>query len=169
MQLPLLLKGFNLFINGLNKHGIIVDIQRPKIALTTADYKPGGFLGTVQTVHGVEKLEMDITCGGHDADTVRLMGGTIESVVFRYQGALQAEDSDSVSELVGEGRGRILQLDNGTDKQADDGESKFKIALTYWRETIDGKEIAEIDIMSNKLSFGGHDQRAGIRAALGIL
>ena len=56
----------------------------------------------------------------------------------------------------------------GGDKQGEGGEHKFKIALTYWKETLDGEDVVEIDMRNNVAKFGGKDERAGLRAALGI-
>ena len=55
------------------------------------------------------------------------------------------------------------------DKQGEGGEHKFKIALVYWKETLDGQEILELDVLANKASFGGQDERAGLRKALGMM
>ena len=45
MQLPLILKGFNVFADGLNKYGVLMDIKRPKVAYKTEDYPPRRWLG----------------------------------------------------------------------------------------------------------------------------
>jgi len=66
-------------------------------------------------------------------------------------------------------RGRIIEADPGSDKQGEGGEHKFKIALVYWKETLDGQEILELDVLANKASFGGKDERAGLRKALGMM
>ena len=89
--------------------------------------------------------------------------------LIRYQGALQQEDGGTYQELKGEARGRIIEADPGSDKQGEGGEHKFKIALVYWKETLDGQEILEIDVLANKASFGGKDERAGLRKALGMM
>ncbi|MDU1346558.1 MAG: phage major tail tube protein, partial [Eikenella corrodens] len=35
MKMPRILKGFNLYIDGENQYGVIVDVTRPKIARKT--------------------------------------------------------------------------------------------------------------------------------------
>lgn len=40
MKMPKQLKGFNLFTDGENQYGVIVDISRPKISRKTEDYTP---------------------------------------------------------------------------------------------------------------------------------
>ena len=169
MKMPRILKGFNLFVDGENQYGVIVDVTRPKIARKTEDYTPGGAMMEMTVVHGFEKMELEITSKGYDADMLRSMTSSINGKLIRYQGALQQEDGGSYQELKGEARGRIIEADPGGDKQGEGGEHKFKIALVYWKETLDGQEILELDVLANKASFGGKDERAGLRKALGMM
>lgn len=169
MKMPKILKGFNAFIDGENQYGVTVDITRPKIARKTEDYTPGGAMGEMTVEHGFEKLEMEITSKGYDADMLKSMSSSINGKLIRYQGALQEEDGSGYRELKGEARGRIIEADPGSDKQGEGGEHKFKIALVYWKETLDGEPIVELDIMGNKAAFGGVDERAGLRKALGMM
>lgn len=168
MKMPKQLKGFNLFVDGENQYGVIVDISRPKIARKTEDYTPGGAMGEMTVVHGFDKLEMEITSKGYDADMLKSMSSSINGKLLRYQGALQEEDGEGYKVLKGEARGRIIEADPGSDKQGEGGEHKFKIALVYWKETVDGEEIVELDFLQNKAVFGGKDERAGLRQALGM-
>lgn len=169
MKMPKILKSFNLFVDGENQVGVVVDITRPKITRKTEDYAPGGGMTEMTIVHGFEKLEMEITSKGYDADLLRSMSSTIGGKILRYQGALQQEDSGEYRELKGEARGRIIEADPGSDKQGEGGEHKFKLALVYWKETVDGEEVLELDVLGNKASFGGKDERAGLRKALGLM
>lgn len=168
MKLPLKLKGFNLFFEGQNMYGLVADVTRPKVTIKTEDYRAGGMLADVKIEQGLEALELEITAGGYTAELLREMGGTISGKTLRYQGALQQDDSEDYAELVGEARGRIIEADPGSDKAGEGGEHKFKMALTYWRETLDGKELVEIDARGNKMAFNGKDQKAGMRRALGL-
>lgn len=168
MKMPKVLKGFNIFVDGENQYGVTVDVTRPKITRKTEDYTPGGAMTEMTVVHGFEKLELEITSKGYDADMLKSMSSSISGKLIRYQGGLQEEDGESYRVLRGEARGRIIEADPGSDKQGEGGEHKFKIALVYWKETLDGEPIVEIDVIGNKASFGGKDEREGLRAALGI-
>lgn len=169
MQLPFILKGFNVFTDGLNKYGVLMDVKRPKIAYKTEDYTPGGGLGEMTVIHGVEKLELELTSKGYDAELFKSMSHKINGNLLRYQGALHKEDDEEYAELVGEARGRIIEADPGEDKAGEGGEHKFKYALTYWKETLNGETVVEIDLLNNKFLVGGRDIRAGMRKALGLL
>ena len=109
MKMPRILKGFNLFVDGDNQYGVTVDVTRPKIARKTEDYTPGGAMMEMTVVHGFEKMELEITSKGYDADMLRSMTSSINGKLIRYQGALQQEDGGSYQELKGEARGRIIE------------------------------------------------------------
>lgn len=168
MKMPRHLKGVNAFINGDNQYGVLMDISRPKIAREIEKFKAGGMMSEIGVAHGFEMLVMELTTKGYDADLLREINSRVGGTLIRYQGALQQEDGAEYSVLQGEARGRIVEYDPGTDKQGEGGESKFKMELIYWRETLDGKPIVEIDVLANKAIFGGKDERAGLRAALGL-
>lgn len=168
MQLPLVLKGFNLFVEGSNLHGLLVDVTRPKVAMKTETYQGGGMVGEVTLEQGIEAMEMEITAKGYSAELLRQFGGTIAGKTVRYQGALQQDDEEGYSELVGEARGRFVETDRGSDKQAEGGESKFKFVPTYWKETLNGEELVEIDLLGQKFAVAGDDRLKGFRAALGL-
>lgn len=169
MKMPKQLKGFNLFADGENQYGVTVDITRPKITRKTEDYTPGGAMGELTVAHGFEKLELEFTSKGYDADNLKSMSSAINGKLLRYQGALQEEDGSGYKILKGEARGRIIEADAGSDKQGEGGEHKFKVALTYWKESVDGEEIVELDFLRNIAKFGGVDERAGLRQALGMM
>ena len=42
------------------------------------------------------------------------------------------------------------------------------MSLVYWKETINGKNVYEIDALGSKLVIGDTDLRARRRAALGL-
>ena len=117
MKMPRILKGFNLFVDGENQYGVIVDVTRPKIARKTEDYTPGGAMMEMTVVHGFEKMELEITSKGYDADMLRSMTSSINGKLIRYQGALQQEDGGTYQERSRPrqrqaGRGRRAQIQN---------------------------------------------------------
>lgn len=168
MQLPRLLKGFNVFTDGLNKHGVIMTVKRPALKFKTEDFTPGGFIGELTALHGVEKLEFELTSKGYDVELFKSISHKIGGNLVRYQGSLHREDEDEHQMLVGEFRGRIIETDPGEDKAGEGGEHTFKYALTYWKETVNGETVLEIDVMNNKVIIGGRDYFAGMRKNLGL-
>ena len=168
MQLPYSLKGYNMFVNGDNKYGLVADITKPKITRKTEDWEPGGGIGQFKITHGLDALEAEVTLKGYDAELVKSFGGGISGQLVRFENARQQDDLEDYIPHSCEGRGRWIEIDPGHDKQGESGEHKFKLALTYWKETFNGEVIVEIDIRQGKAVFGGKDMFAGLRQALGI-
>ena len=83
MKLPLKLKGFNLFFEGLNLYGLVADVTRPKVVFKTEDYRPGGLDVDLKIEQGIEPLELEFTVGGYAAEILREMGGSIAGKVLR--------------------------------------------------------------------------------------
>lgn len=168
MQLPRKLKAFNTYVNGENEHGQVKEAKLPTIKRKLEDYQPGGFDAPVPVDLGGEVLEVEHTYGGWMTDLLAQMGGSLNSVQIRFQGALQREDSDEYDELRVTMRGRHEEVDLGNAKQGEDTEHKFKTKLTYYKVEINGRTIIEIDIMACKWIVNGVDQFAKRRRALGL-
>jgi len=157
MQLPRILKSFNVFTDGLNKDGVLMTVKRPDIKFKTEDYTPGGGMGEFTVIHGIEKLELELTSKGFDLELFKSISHKINGNLLRYQGALHKEDEETYQTLVGEARGRIIETTRSEDKAAEGGEQTFKYALTYWKETVDGEVVFEADLMANKLIIEAGD------------
>ena len=108
MQLPRILKSFNVFTDGLNKDGVLMTVKRPDIKFKTEDYTPGGGMGEFTVIHGIEKLELELTSKGFDLELFKSISHKINGNLLRYQGALHKEDEETYQTLVGEARGRII-------------------------------------------------------------
>ena len=165
-QLPRLFKGHNIFIDGYDLRGQIGDIERPKIALKTEEYRSGGMFGTVKVVQGLEALEMTVTVSGYAAEVLRQFGGTIDSKVIRFVGAVEKDDEVGFKKVEGQAAGRITEIDQGSNSAGENGEIKFKIDLVRYAEFLDGKEIFFVDVLQNILRANGTDLYQGFGEAL---
>ena len=168
MKLPLILKGQNIFIDGESLHGLVGDIERPKITQKMEDYQGGGMIGAVEVFHGIEKLSMGVTVGGYGAEVLKLMGGKIDGRMIRFSGPAEREDEVGHVRITGEGAGRITEADPGTDSQGENGETKFTIALVRYTEKVDGAVIFDIDVMQNKYIVNGVDMYKEFNKGLGL-
>lgn len=168
MQLPRLLKSFNIFTDGLNKHGVTMTVKRPALKFKTEDYTPGGVPFELSAIHGVEKLELELVSKGYDVELFKSISHKIGGNLVRYQGSLHKEDEEEHQMLYGEFRGRIVEVEPSEDKAGEGGEHTFKYVLTYWKESVNGEDIIEIDVMNLKCIINGRDYFAGMRKNLGL-
>ena len=169
MALPRKLKNFNVFYNGDNYIGLCAEVELPKLTRKTEDLRAGGMLGTVKVDLGMEGLEINHTYAGFMVDIYRQFGiPEADGVLMRFAGAYQRDDTGAVDAVEIVVRGRHSELDPGSAKAGDDSEFKVKSDLTYYKLTVNGEDIVEIDLVNMVEVVDGKDRQADIRAGIGI-
>lgn len=168
MALPKKLKNFILFNDGAAYLGEVPEVTPPKLTRKTEDYRSGGMGGPVKLDQGMEAIELEWTAAGYLRE-VFAQFGTLkhDGVMLRFTGAAQAEDEEVMAiEIVA--RGRHTEIDFGKAKAGDNTEIKIKTALSYYKLSINGSPVIEIDLVNMVEIVDGNDRLAAIRAALGI-
>ncbi len=168
MGLPHKLKNMNLFIDGVTHIGRVVEVTLPKLALKTDEYRGGGMLAPVLIDMGLEKLELDFTGGGMLTTPLGQFGAAVhDAAQLRFAGAYQSDDTGQVRAVEVAVRGRYTEIDNGNQKPGDGADHKYKVAVSYYRYSIDGLPRVEIDVIAGIFIVDGIDRYAEIRAAIG--
>lgn len=169
MSLPRKLKNFNLFNEGESYLGRIAEIVLPKLTAKMEEWRGGGMNAPIDIDLGMEKLTMEWTCGGYEKQVLTQYGALRhDGVGLRFAGGLQGEDEESVHAVEVVVRGRHSEIDFGTAKAGDDTAKKITSTLSYYRLSIDGEVLVEIDVIGMRAVFGGTDRLEGMRTALGI-
>lgn len=83
-------------------------------------------------------------------------------------GSFQRDDTAQVSSVEIVQRGRIKELDGGTLKTGDNTQQKVSMANTYYKVTVDGEELVEIDLINMIWKVGGEDLMEEHRKAIGL-
>ncbi|MNZ98291.1 Phage tail tube protein FII [compost metagenome] len=89
-------------------------------------------------------------------------------MLLRFNGAYQQDDSAAVSAVDVVVRGRHEEIDFGESKPGEDTEHKITTTCSYYKLTIDGQVLVEIDLLNFIEIIDGVDMLAEQRAALGI-
>ena len=166
---PRVLQGYNLFCDGRGYAGKIGECNLPKLTIKTEELQPGGYDAPVEVDCGMEKLETDFTIMDYDADTLKKFGvGHNNQVAVTLRGSLANGDGTVVPVVVNfNGMWRELETPKFT-KPGGKLEQKITMALTYYKLTIDGEVIYEIDVPNMVRIIGGTDSLAAARAAIGV-
>jgi len=168
-MLPKILKNFNVFVDGRGYAGRIDEISLPKLAIKTEEYRAGGMDIPVSIDMGMEKLESELTFAEYDSELFRLFGLINNNAVsLTLRGGLQGNGNSEAESVVVNLRGLFKELDFGSWKPAEKATLKCIIAANYYKLTIDGKELIEIDAENMIRKIDGVDQMASMRTALGI-
>jgi len=169
MGLPRKIKNFATFVDGVSYAGEMPEVTLPKLARKMDDYRSGGMNAPVKADFGMEGMEAELTAAGYMSDLFKSWGTLRhDGVMLRFAGALQADDGENVDALEIVMRGRFSEIDPGSAKAGEATAIKYKAALSYYKLTINGETLIEIDAVNMIEMVNGVDRQAESRAALGI-
>ncbi|RJF81134.1 phage major tail tube protein [Azospirillum cavernae] len=168
IQFPRVLKNMNLFIDGRGYAGRVDELTLPKLTLQTEDHRAGGMDAPVDLELGMEKLEAAMTVSDFDPDIFKSFG-LLDSAALpvTVRGAFQAQGG-TVQAVTVNLRGGWKEIDLGTWKPGD--KSALSLAFTgfYYKLTVDGGDLIEIDVINMKRVIDGKDQLEAQRTAIGL-
>ena len=171
MALPRKLKHGNIFMDGENWIGVAEDFTPAKLSQKFEAYRGGGMMGAANIHMGLEDgaLDTSFTFGGAEAALVKRMGlAKIDGVALRFAGSFQRDDTGEIVSVEIVQRGRFKELDRGTFKSGDNTQSKVSMVNTYYKETMNGVELCEIDLLNMIWIVDGVDLMAEHRKAIGL-
>ena len=171
MALPKKLKNMNLFNDGGSYAGLVKTVTLPKLGRKLESFRAGGMDGPVKVDlgHSDDGLQMEFSLGGYELIALRQYGAVrVDGVMLRFAGSVQQDDSGNVSAVEIVTRGRHEEIDFGDATPGEDTEHKITTALTYYKLTIDGDTIIEIDLLNMIFIVDGEDLLAAHRKAIGL-
>ncbi len=168
-MLPRKLKHLNLFNDGINYVGQIEELTLPSLTRKMEDWRGGGMNAPIKTDQGMEGLTLEWTCGGLMEDALKQFGITKhDAVMLRFAGSYQRDDSGQIAAVEIVMRGRHSKIEMGTAKAGEGSPFKVSSELSYYKLTVDGEEIIEIDLLGMIEKVGGEDRLAEHRKAIGL-
>lgn len=169
MALPNQLKNFNVFADGVSLMGVIEEVGLPKLSRKLETFQGGGMVAPLDIDLGMEKLELELTSGGFVIDQVKQFGlGKANGALVRYAGAYQRDDTGAVQAVEIVCRGRHAEIDAGSAKGGDKNSTTVKSSLSYYKLTVDSKDVIEIDLPGFIFKVDGADMLEAQRKAIGL-
>lgn len=166
-MLPKRLKNMTAFVDALGYAGRVEELQLPKLALKTEEYRAGGMDTPVELDMGMEKMEAVLTFTEYDPELFGRFGLVDGNAVpLTLRGAV--ENDTGADAVIVSLRGQIKELDSGSWKPGDKGTLKASVACRYYSLSIAGKDVIKIDAENMVREINGTDQLAGQRKALGL-
>lgn len=145
------------------------EVTLPKLTIKTEEHRAGGMDLPVELDMGMEKLEASIVLSDTNPDIFRSFGLLDSSgIPVTIRGATQAQGSSEVQPVVVNLRGGWREIDTGTWKPGDRNTMTLALAASYYKLTIAGEELVEIDAINMVRRINGVDQMAAQRAAIGL-
>jgi len=169
MALPNILKQFNAYNEGNSLMGIAEELSLPKLSRKFEAFQGGGMPAPVDVDLGNEKIELDWTCGGFYSEVVKQYGSAkAGGALLRFAGAYQRDDTGDVQAVEIVVRGRHQEIDFGNAKVGDKSTTKVKTSCSYYKLTVDGTVLVEIDALAMVFNVNGTDMLAAQRKAIGL-
>lgn len=169
MALPNTLKDFNLFGDGNNWQGQIPTLTLPELARTVEAYRGGGMDGSVEIDMGQEVIEFSWTAGGIIADIFHNYATPIHDAnLLRFTGSYESDETGQIIPVEIVVRGRHKTIAMGTAESGGQNQIETTTTCSYYKLTVSGRTLVEIDIPGMVLRVNGTDRLAQRRRALGV-
>lgn len=171
MALPRKLKNMNTFHDGTSYIGVTKSVTVPVLARKMEAYRGGGMSGPVKADLGFsdDGLQMEWKLGGFDPQVITQFGATSAAAhMIRFAGAYQRDDTGQVSAVEIIVRGRHETLDMGEATPGEDTEHTITTTCSYYKLTMDGVVLVEIDLLNFIEKVNGVDMLAAQRNAIGL-
>ena len=167
-MIPSILRNFNLFVDTRGYAGLVDELTLPKLSIKTEEHRAGGMDAPVELDMGMEKLECEFTLCEYAPEILTLFGLADGSPVrLTLKGAMESDDG-SVKTITVNLRGLFRELDPGNWKAGEKATLKCMVACRYYKLTIDGQELHEIDAENMIRKIKGVDQLQAIREAIAL-
>jgi uncharacterized protein len=169
MALPKKLKDFNLFGNGNNWQGQIPTLTLPELARQTEEYRGGGMDGTVELDMGQQVITFQWTAAGMIAELFNNYGTSIhDAELLRFAGSYESDETGEITPVEIVVRGRHKTIAMGDAEAGGNNQIQTTTSCTYYKLTVAGTEIIEIDVPGMVFRVRGQDRLAERRRALGL-
>ncbi|AZE54039.1 Phage major tail tube protein [Pseudomonas synxantha] len=171
MAMPRKLKNLNLFNDGNSYLGLVKSLTLPSLGRKMEAYRGGGMNGPVKADLGMsdDGIQFEWKTGGLDLISLRQFGAVnASSVALRFSGPYQQDDTGETSNVEVVVRGRHETIEMGDAQPGEDTEHSMTTTCSYYKLTVDGEEIIEIDLLNFVEKVNGVDMLEKHRTGMGI-
>lgn len=164
MGLPRILNNFNVFIDGTGYFGEAESVELPKLTRKTEDGRNG-----IKADLGLEAMELNHTYAGLLPAFFDGFGAArVDAALIRFVGAYDNPATGTPDAVEITVRGRHSEIDPGTAEAGKKSETKIKTECSYYKLTINGSDVVEIDRLNMIEKYNGVDRLEQHRAAIGL-
>ena len=164
-MIPKVLKNYNLFVDGTSFLGRCTQVSLPELTIATEEYRGGGMDVPISLDMGMEMPELGFTMAEHVPEVFRQFGVLNQNAVrATFRSALV--DDTVVTPYVIEVTGMYNQLTLGDTEVAQVNPLEANIMCRFFRLTLEGQNLIEIDVDNMRRIINGVDVLAEQRAAL---
>lgn len=164
-MIPRILKNFNVFVNGVGFAGLCEEAEIPEVKIKTEGYRGGGMDGEFEVDMGTESMKAKLTFCEPMPDVITALGNGVR---VQLRGSYVRDTDNTRVAVIVELGARGTSFGGGTLKAGDKSQNTSEFAVDYYRYSLAGTDLVEIDVQNMVRSIGGVDQLAGIRADIAV-
>lgn len=164
-RLPKILKNYNMFVTGTGFAGRVDTIELPKLDMHFEDHRAGGMDAPARIDMGMEAIDCSFESAEHDPAIFAQFGlQDGNAVQLQFRAAMR--DDYTTEEYEVWVTGAYSSMDPGTLSAGDKTPLKATVAARFYRLTVQGQELIEIDIENMTRVIDGNDVLEEVRAVL---
>ncbi len=160
----------NIYVNGVNMLGKAEEIKLPDITSIMSEHKALGMIGKMELPSGFDKMEGEIKWNSLYDTVAKSMANPFKAVQLQCRSSIESYGTGGrIQEVPLVTFLTVMFKKNpaGTFKQHDNAEFSSTFTATYLKQVINGKDVLELDYMSNIFKVDGEDLLANYRNHIG--
>jgi uncharacterized protein len=160
----------NVYLEGGSLLGRAEEINAPDIKFKNSEHKALGMVGVAEFTSGIEKMEMKIKWNSFYEDVLSKIANPFQTVKLQIRANVETYDSTgktSQEPLIIYLTGAVSNFPGGNFKQHDNVELESNFKIYYYKQTLAGNDILEVDVLSNIFKVEGEDMLAEYRTNIG--
>lgn len=167
-RLPSVLKMMGTFVNGESFVGQAQTVTPPKLTRKVESFTLGS--GDIELDMGQEALVLEHTYAGLvPREILRGYGvAGLGSEMVRWVGGYQDQDTGANTAVEIVVVGSHKEIDRGDQSTGAKTEGKVQTTCTYYKESLNGVVLIEIDLLNQIFLVDGVDRYAELRQLVGI-
>lgn len=159
------------YLNGRSMVGRVKEIKLPELSVMSQEHKALGMVGRLELPSGIDKLDGEIVWNaiypeawGIFADPFTAVNLQARSSVDEFTAGGRTAEKPLVSLL----SVMFTKIPLGAYKQQEQAEFTSSFTCTYFKQTLNGQDLIELDVLANIFRVSGVDKLATFRANLGF-
>lgn len=160
----------NVFMNGANQCGKAEEVKLPDVSQIKTEHKGLGMIGRAELPGGLDKMTCTIKWSSMYPDVMKAEYNPFQATSLQFRGSLETWGAGGRSKevaVVAFVKGTFNKAPGGTFKQGDPAERESEMSVSYYKLTIDGQDVVEVDVFANIYKVDGKDVVAQFNQNLG--
>jgi len=161
----------NVYLDKENFLGRAEEVTMPQVKMKMAEHNALGLVGSAEFPSGIEKLECKIKWASLYPEVMKKAANPFKTVDLMLKASLESYSNDGkLSEVpvTMHVKGSFKDFPMGSFKQNDNAEFDTTLTVYSTKLIVDGKDIFEIDVLSNIYNVEGADVLGAYKGNLGI-